>query len=410
MISVTANIGGNISASAEFKSVSIGAACVDATQVIKDSSGTVLYTNNIPSGTSADQTITDATITNSDSSNSTTVKAQGSKVLTDITITDLLVGTSSYPAIKDIDFRLFIPIALTAPTISGNNWTGQTLTAVAGTYTGATSVTGQWQRNGVNISGATSLTYVQVVADAGSNITYYETATNSFGTTNGTSNIISSFYSDVTSLHEWNYKRSTEVGSTVTAVDSGSVGGLNMTNPTASQKPTLDSNGWAFDGVNDVLTVGATNFRSGDAKGVIYCLMNYTAGTPQTVFSSANNGGTTNYLLAGVISGMKPQINFKGTNIKRATNTVSGWVGIAFVQDGVNGSIFINGVKQTTYTPNTLGANWFGGISANNISIGGTLISTPSYTALKCKYISYSPYVDDNTVLTKLNELLNAGL
>jgi len=56
----------------------------DATQVIKDSDNTILYTNNIASGTSEDQIITDSTITNSDVSYNEVVKAQGSLVLPDV--------------------------------------------------------------------------------------------------------------------------------------------------------------------------------------------------------------------------------------------------------------------------------------------------------------------------------------
>lgn len=40
-----------------------GSICADATQVIKDSAGTILYTNSIPSGTSEDQPISDSDLT-----------------------------------------------------------------------------------------------------------------------------------------------------------------------------------------------------------------------------------------------------------------------------------------------------------------------------------------------------------
>ena len=64
-----------------------GGPCSDATQVIKDSAGSTLYTNNIASGASEDQIITDATITNSDGSFNGTVEAEGNEVLPDITHT-----------------------------------------------------------------------------------------------------------------------------------------------------------------------------------------------------------------------------------------------------------------------------------------------------------------------------------
>ena len=74
------------------------------------------------------------------------------------------------------------PVVQTAPAISGLAASGATLTATPGTYAGAQTVTGQWQKNGVAISGATSLTYA-VQASDGVNIAYLETATASGGAT-----------------------------------------------------------------------------------------------------------------------------------------------------------------------------------------------------------------------------------
>jgi hypothetical protein len=86
------------------------------------------------------------------------------------------------------------PANAVAPVISGTAVVGQTLTAVAGTWAGipTPTVTGNWQRNGVNISGATGLTYVLTQADAGNtaNITYEETATNTAGAVTQDSNVI----------------------------------------------------------------------------------------------------------------------------------------------------------------------------------------------------------------------------
>lgn len=76
------------------------------------------------------------------------------------------------------------PTALTPPVASvlaGGDWEGSTLTVTPGTYTGATSVTGQWQRGGpssfVDIDGATGLTYRRAEADVNAGtIRYVETA------------------------------------------------------------------------------------------------------------------------------------------------------------------------------------------------------------------------------------------
>ena len=52
------------------------------------------------------------------------------------------------------------------------------------------SVSRQWYRSGVAISGATGLTYMQVSADLGAQITYRETATNGAGSVVGVSNTL----------------------------------------------------------------------------------------------------------------------------------------------------------------------------------------------------------------------------
>jgi hypothetical protein len=75
---------------------------------------------------------------------------------------------------------------LFAPTISGTLTDGSTLTASAAVWTNTPTVTRQWQRDGVDISGATGLTYVySVAADDGRFISYKETAN---GYVTGTSN------------------------------------------------------------------------------------------------------------------------------------------------------------------------------------------------------------------------------
>ncbi len=79
------------------------------------------------------------------------------------------------------------PTVVTAPSITGTATVGQTLTAVAGIYTGTPAITRQWLRNGTAISGATGATYLQIAADQGANISLRETATNAGGSVQSTS-------------------------------------------------------------------------------------------------------------------------------------------------------------------------------------------------------------------------------
>ena len=86
-----------------------------------------------------------------------------------------------------------LPINLTPPVISGTAERGETLSSTTGTWTGTGTIifAYQWQRDNVNISGATSSTYVLVADDDNTSITCVVTATDDVGSTNSLSNAIS---------------------------------------------------------------------------------------------------------------------------------------------------------------------------------------------------------------------------
>jgi hypothetical protein len=81
------------------------------------------------------------------------------------------------------------PIALALPGISGTAQKGYTLTATSTTWVGipTPSLTGVWQRDGVDIPGATSKTYTLTMADVGAYVSYKEVASN--GITNSANTI-----------------------------------------------------------------------------------------------------------------------------------------------------------------------------------------------------------------------------
>ena len=86
------------------------------------------------------------------------------------------------------------PSLTTAPTVTGTAQQGQTLTAVAGTWTADDAVlTYQWQHcdaagaNCADIAGATTTSYAVVPTDVGSTLRVVETATNRFGAPNAPS-------------------------------------------------------------------------------------------------------------------------------------------------------------------------------------------------------------------------------
>lgn len=84
------------------------------------------------------------------------------------------------------------PINTVAPALSGTAQDGQTMTCSQGLWTGNPTPTYayQWKRNGSNIIGATSSSYLLVTADVGQSIKCTVTATNAVGSTNSDSNTV----------------------------------------------------------------------------------------------------------------------------------------------------------------------------------------------------------------------------
>ena len=78
------------------------------------------------------------------------------------------------------------------PVISGATALGSVLTSTTGTWTGTPAPTFayQWKRGITNITSATNSTYTLVVGDSAQNITCVVTATNTSGSANATSNVI----------------------------------------------------------------------------------------------------------------------------------------------------------------------------------------------------------------------------
>lgn len=85
----------------------------------------------------------------------------------------------------------FPPTNISPPIISGTPGQGITLNSTNGTWTGnGISYNYQWQRNGVDISGAINNVYTQVSADNSTSITLVVTANNPFGFNHVSSNAI----------------------------------------------------------------------------------------------------------------------------------------------------------------------------------------------------------------------------
>ena len=220
-------------------------------------------------------------------------------------------------------------------------------------------------------------------------------------------------------LHEWNYQNATEVGTTVTAIDSGSVGGLNMTNPNAASEPTLSATSIQFS-LTEFLQNLTSNFRGADTSGVVHILIDFVSdGNNQQFFSLANNGVDNQRLSWGLGGSNTIQyftdIGGSITLLKTTNSIVDGRNLLSYYCTGSDNFICINGVKQTLYDTDTIGSNWIkttidGGNSYNNIAFSSIQRSTPNYYATNIKYICYTPYVSEAAVLVDASKILNSGI
>ena len=228
-------------------------------------------------------------------------------------------------------------------------------------------------------------------------------------------------FSLASALHEWNYQNATDVGTTITAIDTGSIGGLDMTNPDAASEPTLNSNGWSFDGVNDALKNSVTDFRSGDSTGVVHILFDYTSdGNNKFLFTLGNTSTDVDFFIFGVNgTGDLPQVTLlSGTStsvIISADSISDGWNVLSFVGTGSDFEIYINGVISSSYSVDTIGNRWMNyrsgnGSGYNNIDMASIQRLTPIYYLVNNKYVAYCPYVNGTKVISEANQILNSGL
>jgi len=93
-----------------------------------------------------------------------------------ITSTEAAVIASVYYKRHQRSYGIY-PQNTAAPSISGTQRLGETLTGSNGTWLGSPSFTYQWLRNGVEIGGATSSTYVITASDLGQTLTIRVTGT-----------------------------------------------------------------------------------------------------------------------------------------------------------------------------------------------------------------------------------------
>jgi hypothetical protein len=188
-------------------------------------------------------------------------------------------------------FTLFAAIAptnATTPVVSGSTPVGSVLTTTNGTWNNSpTSFGYQWQRAGVNISGANASTYTSVTADVGLAVRCVVTAINAAGSASANSNAIT-------------VTPPTPVNTIAPAITGSPVVGnvLTTDNGTWSNSPTGYTYQWQKGGVNisGAITSSYTSV-AGDIGGIITCVV--TASNAAGSASASSNSITVTGSLSG---------------------------------------------------------------------------------------------------------------
>jgi hypothetical protein len=230
-----------------------------------------------------------------------------------------------------------LPVNTVAPVVSGTATVGQTLTTTNGTWTGAPAptFTYQWQRAGSNIGGATSSTYLLVVADVGNAIRCVVTATNPLGAVSANSNATAAVAATVPGAPT--IGTATATGSTTATVAftaPASNGGATITSYTATSSPggvtgTLNQAGSGTitvtglsGGTSYTFTVTATNSAgTGPASAASNSIttvpvvgQSYAGGFFVGQLSTTANGVATHNLVIGPKSTAQTSVKWKTTN------------------------------------------------------------------------------------------------
>lgn len=150
-----------------------------------------------------------------------------------------VIGTSAFANPTEADCNdvpapagCTAPVNTSAPGISGGLTVGSQLTASQGDWDAfpAPTYRFQWQRDGVNIPGATQATYQLVTADTGADMTVAVTATNSLGSTTETSSNFGPVVDEVLAF-DWE----STVGEATTGQTATPVGGASRSTSTANR-------------------------------------------------------------------------------------------------------------------------------------------------------------------------------
>jgi hypothetical protein len=267
-----------------------------------------------------------------------------------------------------------LPVNTVAPVVSGTATVGQTLTTTNGTWLGAPAptFTYQWQRAGSNIGGATSSTYLLVVADVGNAIRCVVTATNPLGVASANSNATSAVAATVPGAPT--IGTATKTGSTTATVAftaPASNGGATITSYAVTSSPA-----------------GGTGTLNQAGSGTI-SVTGLTGGTSYTFTVRATNSagqgpasGSSNSITTDLVIGQAYAGGFYAGQISTTANSVAT-------------HNLVIGPKATAEASSTL--RWMNN-PIGNISGTNSRISGPSNSASMYSQSPAAQFCEDLTV------------
>jgi len=233
------------------------------------------------------------------------------------------------------------PVNLVAPVISGTAERGETLSSTTGTWSGVGTITYayQWKRDGANISGATSASYLLLEADDNAFITCLITATDDEGSRSKISNTLGPVLGLPLNITAPVLSGTPTIGQT-----------LSTTNGTWQGKATIS---FAYQWRRDLANIGGATSNTyelvdADYQTTIDCVV-----TATNTFGSAAQDSNDSALIAGITPSISGVPTFSGTESvgqtltatatstlgrpipsrtwkwQRSTNGTSGWVDIS---------------------------------------------------------------------------------
>lgn len=228
---------------------------------------------------------------------------------------------------------------------------------------------------------------------------------------------VGSVFNLPSALHEWNYQNATDVGTTLTKVDTGSVGGWNTSNLDAASEPTLNSDNVEYNGTTQYTINNTANFRSADTTGVMHFKFIPTDNTSSQVnYIWASSDTALSSLVSIAYIDLKIRVNIRLGGSLLVLDTVSTMTlntvnTVSIYSDGSTVRILLNGSLATlTLVLGTNDGRWFNYVTGrDNITSGAILTTVNIFSPSKQIYECYTSYVSGAATLTDHNLIRNTN-